>query len=199
MQLEVPLPRVWFVSADKRSIVQLQQDRMHLNWRRLDDLSVGGGYVRFPAIQAEYLKIWSSLSRFVETRLQQPLQAVTAELTYVNLISFPGAQSAFEVAEATLVDFAWSENRQLPRPRGFSMAYSIELNGGADNLQVIAQTAKSKSDGKEVVKLDLTVKSKRPHKDSFEQWSSTAHDALVNAFKELTKPSMHRHWRLKET
>jgi len=195
---EMPLPRVWFLSNDKTWLVQLQQDRFHLNWRRVGEGNDTGVYVRFPVIQERHLALWSELSRFVENKTGQPLQRVNSELTYTNLIVLPGVATAFEIAEATLANMPWPRVSILPPPKGFSIIFGFDLHDGADLLQVTAVAVRRPDSDTEFVRLDLTVKSKGASSLPFDAWSSNAHDALVRTFKELTNPSMHEIWQLKE-
>lgn len=190
------LPRVWLISADSTTLVQLQQSRYHLNWRQTEEKK---DYVRFPAIQSECIDIWQKFEKFVLEVTGQPLQPLNAELTYTNFIEVDGAVSAFEVAEEALSDWCWeSRKRFLTAPKAFNHNYTFGLPDGNSALNVAAVAAKRKGSSSEALKLELTVKGKCQNDDSFEEWSNGAHDFLVQAFKDLTKPSMHKKWKLQE-
>ena len=49
-----------------------------------------------------------------------------------------------------------------------------------------------------MVKLELVIRGKVQDDISFQDWSTAAHDYLVAAFKDLTKPSAHALWKLQE-
>lgn len=190
------LPRVWLISTDSTRLIQLQQNRFHYNWRQTNDQNV---YVRFPQIQKECLEIWHEFEAFVSTVTKQPLQPLKAELTYTNLIDIAGASTAIEIAEETLLDASWrSKKRFLPPPRAFAHNYTFELPAGKGDLNVVATAVKRKDTGSQALKLELTVKGACQNDASFEEWSSSAHDFLVQAFRDLTKPSMHKKWKLRE-
>lgn len=190
------LPRVWLISEDSTRLVQLQQNRFHYNWRQTDEKKT---YIRYPAIQRECLDIWQRFEKFVLETTGQPLQPLNAELTYTNFIEVAGVSSAFEIAEETLRDASWaSQNRFLSAPKAFTHNYTFDLPDKNGTLQVTAVAAKRKDSKSEALKLELTVKGKCQNDKSFEDWSSEAHDFLVQAFKDLTKPSMHQQWKLRE-
>jgi uncharacterized protein (TIGR04255 family) len=191
----VILPRVWLLSGDSTTLVQLQQNRFHYNWRQTPERKT---YVRFPAIRDECVRLWKMFEEFVLQMTGQPLQPMSAELTYINFVGIPDVNSAFEIAEKTLQDSVWSHHsRFLPAPTGFTHNYSFDIPSGIGVLQVSTATAQRK-DGANVLKLELTVRGKHSEGVSFEQWSIEAHDFLVAAFKDLTKPEMHAAWKLRE-
>lgn len=190
------LPRVWLISDDSNTLVQLQQNRYHYNWRQTE---LSKSYPRFPAIQRGCLDIWSKFELFVLQMTGQPLQPLNAELTYTNFIEIPGSSSAFDIAEQTLRDSTWAtQNRFLGSPKAFAHNYTFNLPNSKSTLHVAAVAARRKDGTSEVLKFELTVKGKCSSDESFESWSTEAHDFLVQAFKDLTKPAMHKHWRLRE-
>lgn len=189
------LPRVWLLSEDSTTLVQLQQNRFHFNWRQTNEKKT---YIRFPAIQAECLRLWAKFEEFIRQTTGQSLQPMSAELTYINFIAVDDVKSAFEIAEKTLQDSVWSLHpRFLPAPTGFAHNYSFDVPNGIGVLQVSTATAQRR-DGGNVFKLELTVRGKHSDELSFEEWSTRAHDFLVAAFKDLTKPEMHSAWKLRE-
>lgn len=189
------LPRVWLLSEDSSTLVQLQQNRFHFNWRQTPEKAT---YIRFPAIQAECLRLWALFEEFIRVTTGEPLRPTSAELTYINFIAIDTAKGAFEIAEKTLQDPVWSLHpRFLPAPTAFAHSFSFDVPNEIGVLQVSTATA-LKRDGGNVFKLELTVRGKHLEGISFGHWSSQAHDFLVAAFKDLTKPEMHAAWKLRE-
>lgn len=188
------LPRVWFTSADSTRLVQLQQNRLHYNWRRTDESQT---YIRFPTIQAECIDVWEKFGQFVLEVTKQPVLPINAELTYTNLIDLDPSVSAHEIAVATLKDVCWTGGQRfLNAPKAFAHNYTFTLPGMDAALQVTAQAVKRKASNTEALKLELTVKGKCPNELPFKKWSDDAHSFLVQAFKDLTKTTMHEHWKL---
>jgi uncharacterized protein (TIGR04255 family) len=74
-------PRMWFVSADDVSLIQLQSGRLFFNWR-------GGlqpnAYPHFDAVQAEFLKALDELETLSMSEGIGELIINQCEVIYVN-------------------------------------------------------------------------------------------------------------------
>ena len=191
----VMLPRVWYISSDKVRLMQLQQNRFHFNWRKTPERP---DYVRFPAIQAETLRLWGLLGEYVLEATGSALQPVVNELTYTNLFLIEG-KSAFELANESLRDAAWCrETRFLHAPDAVAYSYSFSLPDGVGDLSVDIKTGRRADAADGVLKVDLTVRGKHSEQQALGPWSQQAHDILVEAFKDMTTPAMHKRWELRD-
>lgn len=140
-------PRVFFVAPGSRSLMQLQQNRFHYNWRQGD---VPAEYVRFPAIQTECLALWRELESYVLEVTKKPLQPQKAELTYTNFVEATAGENSFQLAELALHDSCWATHgRFLEAPKAFAHNYVFDVPDSKSTLQVsTAQIAMvPKSDG----------------------------------------------------
>ncbi len=76
-----PLNRVWFISADRESLIQLQADRLIYNWRHQ-----GGAYPHFESLLRSFGEAYSHLFGVLdEIGVPYPVRT-HAEVTYVNWI-----------------------------------------------------------------------------------------------------------------
>lgn len=189
------LPRVWLVSSDSTTLLQVQQDRLHFNWRQSD---AGNPYVRFPVVQAEFLDAWNAFEMYLKETTGQPVQPVNAELVYVNIISLDGVKDTVSLLERSLRDFKLDAGpRFLPRPGGANVMLSYGIPDSKNTFKVSTAAVKRKKTGEPALKLELSVTGKCPGDASFEEWSSKAHDFLVQGFKDLTTTEMHKAWKFK--
>lgn len=81
--LEPPnaLPRTWLISRDETRLIQVQGDRISLNWRRPDDAA---NYPRYTTLRRDLRRYFKTLGRcFEETGRRTPTVDL-AEVTYVN-------------------------------------------------------------------------------------------------------------------
>lgn len=78
-----PNIRVWMLSEDERQLLQLQNDRLILNWRRIGSVE----YPSFDDLYPEFSARWGQLGQHLSSEAPQP---VVAEVTYVNQIQAPG-------------------------------------------------------------------------------------------------------------
>jgi uncharacterized protein (TIGR04255 family) len=106
------LPRVWYSSADDSGLVQLQQDRLHVNWRRTE---ASATYPRFPAIRDEFYRIWALFQAFMLRETGASPQPTRMELQYTNVIpQGEGWESPADLGDV-LCDFKWQTGgRYLP-------------------------------------------------------------------------------------
>jgi len=83
---EFQLPRTWFVSDDQRQVVQLQSDRLVLNWRRMapDDR-----YPRYAQLRPAFERHLATLRDCLAEAGRQPGNVDFVEVTYVNEVSVP--------------------------------------------------------------------------------------------------------------
>jgi uncharacterized protein (TIGR04255 family) len=84
------LPRTWFVSADGHSLVQLQPDRIAVNWRRL---AGGQPYPRYTALRTLLARVVELLLEAVNATGAETANVNFCELTYLNEIAPPDAQA----------------------------------------------------------------------------------------------------------
>ncbi|WIT13844.1 TIGR04255 family protein [Paucibacter sediminis] len=189
------LPRVWFRSADETRLVQLQQDRLHFNWRQTN--TGPAEYPRFPAIKAEFDRVAGLFSRYVEKALGQPLSNSRLELSYINIIPLKEAKIAgVGEFDNVLKCFKWGVGTTaLPAPKRFSSNYFFEIDPGT-SLTVRINTAKRISDDSDVLKMELVAR-EIPNVKPRDQWIEDAHQLIVKSFKELTTEKMHQEqWHL---
>lgn len=78
----VRLPRVWFVHKDKALLLQVQSDRLYLNWRKVEN----GAYPRFSGLFPLFMKNLTHWWSFVDSSGIGSLRAKQLEMTYTNQI-----------------------------------------------------------------------------------------------------------------
>jgi len=111
-QLDFPatLPRAWFLDADGVQLVQLQHDRLSLNWRELD---TGRVYPRYDQLRARFEELLTTLHECTSV-LERTLPPINmCEVIYVNPIEAHSGAGALGHA-----DLAKILNRLRGRPTG---------------------------------------------------------------------------------
>jgi uncharacterized protein (TIGR04255 family) len=76
--------RLWMLTEDEHTLLQVQHDRLILNWRTL----AGSKYPSYAELRAQFLDRWNDLTLALEDL--GPLRPSAAEATFVNLIDAPG-------------------------------------------------------------------------------------------------------------
>ncbi|MCU1525909.1 MAG: hypothetical protein JWO18_2803 [Microbacteriaceae bacterium] len=91
----MPPRRVWNVGPGTGRLIQTQQDRLILNWRRNDSTDGYPGYR--DSLRGEFERLWAVMTGFMATReLPQPVP-VLAEFDYVNKVPLLEGDTLAEV------------------------------------------------------------------------------------------------------
>jgi uncharacterized protein (TIGR04255 family) len=201
-----PGPRVWYLSESGDRVIQVQPDRLILNWRRTTE---NEPYPRYENLIPAFREAVSDLIAFLsEEDLALPT-IVQAEVTYVNPISIDALGDTRELARLiTLWSGALSEEF-LPTPEDvrLSIRYRIPDPGSGDpvgRLYVEGAPAFHKGVGSEkaseVFMLQIFARGK-PLGDSLEgalAFLDLGHDWVVRGFTSLTTERMHEEWGREE-
>jgi uncharacterized protein (TIGR04255 family) len=75
--------RLWFISDDDSHLIQFQENRFLLNWRRRPK---NAKYPRFSGILSSFTSKFEALASYIQSELSASLKINQAELTYVNHI-----------------------------------------------------------------------------------------------------------------
>lgn len=79
--LNEPEQRVQMTSEDEQWMVQIQENRIVINWRKHD-----GSYPRYEAARDRLLATWDCWVRFVQAELKKSCEPRLWEITYVNRV-----------------------------------------------------------------------------------------------------------------
>ena len=190
------LPRIWFSSSDETRLVQIQQDRLYFNWRQTE--AVKPAYPRFPAIRAEFDRVFGIFSTYVERELGTPLSLGLLDMSYINVINYEDVdvESPKDFGRV-LRDFAWrDEQRALPPPRSVGQRHEYDIDE-ATRLIITSGSASRVSDGSKVLRIELTAREMQLGLKPRDQWIADAHEAIVSGFKDVTTAEMHDEcWQL---
>jgi len=192
----LPLPRLWFISEDKRELLQLQGDCFYFNWRRRDEHDV---YPRFSAVFDGFKQQLAVFLRFLEEQ-KLPAPVITGcDLTYVNHIPQDVGWNSVEDLSAVFRDFRWESDtsRFLPTPRAVSWSNQFVIPEGGI-LTSNGSIVKRVRDQLPVVKFEMQakVKTNGGAPDAHLGWFDVAHKWIVNGFVDLTRSEIQQKaWR----
>jgi uncharacterized protein (TIGR04255 family) len=180
------MPRVWFVSPDETTLIQLQPDRFLFNWREGRDRAK---YPRFKWILARFRRFFMEFQRFVTDNNLGDLAPTQAELTYINHIKQGEGWSTLDDIGGVFPDLSWRRagKRFTPAPQSVHFRSSHELVDGT--LSALIQSARSRPGDVPLIRFDLSVRSSavaRLEGDSFWNWFEVANALIDSAFLDLT-------------
>lgn len=185
-----PLRRVWFESLEQRELIQLQANRFHYNWRRLDETDQ---YPRFEKIYPTFSREWQGFQNWWISIGKLPAQPLRYELTYLNQIdenvAWNGAGDNYRFFTFSGKD--WKNFLGQPEVHNFNLEFVIPDDLGI--LKVSANHLVSVEDGKPAILLELTARSRDTNLD-IEQWFRCSHTFLVKAFIDLIQDEVKKEW-----
>jgi uncharacterized protein (TIGR04255 family) len=183
-QAEVPVaPRVWFLSKDGRRLVQVQRDRLHFNWRRIED---DDEYPRFAAVYAGFVRTFGKFRQFGEEMGLGPVRPKHFELTYINVIKTDVDGSG--PFSGLFRHLGWPDVT-TPEPDTFQWVGVVRAGPAEATLRIVIRSATA-SEGQPVTTMELTVggpaSAGGDEADGLDEWFELAHNTVVTAFVELT-------------
>ncbi|MGH7623698.1 MAG: TIGR04255 family protein [Gemmatimonadaceae bacterium] len=197
LQPVLPAPRLWFLDDSETKLVQVQRNRLIVNWRQLNTETE---YPRYPALRGTLENAIETLIAFASEEGLGDVVPNQAELTYVNHIRAgePGQprqsladfltcwknpdSSEFQgPAENVSFRMQYVQHRD-DRPVGrlfveLDSAYTIDANAPIYVLNLIARGGPSQ----------LTVHGALEFLDQ-------AHEMIVRAFADITTSELHEYW-----
>lgn len=192
-----PVPRAWFVSSDGTEVVQVQNDRIGFNWRRVTGTEV---YPRFPQVRARFEQAIGTVTKFVEDQaLSLAAVPVQCEVVYSNEIPAMGAlghgdpdpvlrlwKPVDDVYPGPAEDVRFMTRHRLPKDE--------RVAGG--RLIVEVQPVMRLTDSEPVYLLSLTVRGAPVGATTADILSFVdfGHEVIVRAFASITTPGMHEEW-----
>ena len=190
----LPPVRQWFLSKSGTELIQVQQDRLLVNWRAGDELPTA--YPRYPHMRRFFEERFTELARFASAEGIGDVEITQAELTYINVIEV-GLDDLGRM-DRFLKDWPGTPGHHLGEPEQARLILTFLVPGigqGPVRLYVEVNPARTLS-GQPVLFLTLTVRGHPGGRSVAEslKFLDEAHDHLVLSFDELTNDSMHQAW-----
>jgi len=184
-----PLPRVRFISTDDTKIVQVQRDRLIHNWRKV---SLNSEYPRYGSLIQGFQNHLQTFNSFIEDGDLGKIQMRQYELSYVNQILLGEAWETLEDIGKIFPDFQWQKrlNRFLPKPQNIDWYTTFDLPEELGSLRISIKNGVLNDN--QMIWFILSVYGIGNDKslDSMQSWFDAAHEAIVQAFADLTDESI---------
>jgi len=196
----LPLPRIWFVSEDENTVVQIQSNRFLFNWRVVRD---GDVYPRFDAVQSGFQKYFAVFQQFVRNSGLGDLELKRYELTYINHIERQGKLKNLRNASSLFPDLRWrtSTKRYLPIPSRLTWSVAFEMDSKG-RLAADLKPAIRNTDGQEIFVLEMkaTGSARADGNEDADHWFAQAREWIVRGFADLTSERAQRDlWNLEQS
>lgn len=151
--------RLWFISEEETHLIQFQDDRFLLNWRRREN---GAAYPRFEGTSGAFVEYFKRLDELFANRLGRRISINQAEITYMNLIKideFTNAGSWLSILDLSQIEterFVFNVSEIVRAPDGRPVARlhheltSARAQDGKQNLLRLGLTCRGKPDTSDI-------------------------------------------------
>ncbi len=203
LQPQVPLPRIWFESKNQERLIQLQADRLSVNWRLM-----GGDPTRYPRyskLRDVFQTQLKRLTAIIEQR-GQSVRASACEVLYVNPVEPKGKAQA-----GTHPDLATVLNRLRRPPKGSFLGrpedsqlqarWRIPGENGQPAGRLYLSAAPALSDEQKPIYLIQMIGRTTPATPELKGVMDAldlGHEWVVRGFADVTTSTMHQIWEREE-
>lgn len=184
--------RVWFLNEDQSELVQLQHDRLTVNWRQ----TTTSVYPRYPSVRTAFERRFADIRAFVAERGLGTVAVTQVEVSYINAVDAAEGQ----IGSLDRVLRNWHPPAMHLGPPGQSRSafvFSVPDLGRPPVRMYVAVDPAQRPDGRPVLFLTLTVRGAPAGEDPANalRFMDQAHAHVVRGFAELTPDAMHAEWR----
>jgi uncharacterized protein (TIGR04255 family) len=176
-------------SIDKKWLLQIQADRIYLNWIRLDTEPVGN-YVGFSAIKNKFLSILANLGEILKVNLLE--NVALCELTYHDRLKWRE-----EIPELSQIN----QIMDIGAPPAFSEQgynnifsrftfHDFKIQG----FGVISINTATAIDGEQLIKLESNLRGVAVDGD-IDNWLGLAHIKQDDIFEKIFKEKIKQKWQ----
>jgi hypothetical protein len=199
LQVEIvdtpPMPRFWFMEPSGEKLLQLQHDRVGLNWRKLDQ---SARYPRYPKLRSLLRKHLERL----EARIGDEMVGQMCEVTYINHVD---AKRTPRLGDVTPLAGRRRKRDFLPDPEAMQLAARFVVQDDTSEsplgrLHFAVGPALRMTDAASITMVTLTARLRvtRTGVDGIIRSMDLGREWVVRGFVDLTSSAMHDAWGLQE-
>ncbi|HWQ36012.1 MAG TPA: TIGR04255 family protein [Blastocatellia bacterium] len=185
-----PEVRCWFINQPQTWLLQVQRERVVLNWRKTP---AAGEYPRFHKLQTRFEEEWLQFRTFVKDNDVGDLKPLQCELSYFNHIELPDGWRETEILSSYFPCWTGgSSGSFLPVPEIVTINTRYTLPENQGRLHISMQPVFRHADAKEVIQ--LTVTARVLSDPDIQKAIQIAHEWAVCGFTDFTSSAMHDLW-----
>ncbi|MGK9042772.1 TIGR04255 family protein [Rhizobium sp. SA279] len=181
--------RLWFIAEDDSHLLQFQDDRLLINWRRRTSGMAYPHHEKMSALFKEYLL---RLETYVRSDFKGQLEINQAEVSYINIIPSTDLNKIGEFLKIFNLDIVEVESISTV----FTEVIASETKQPVGRLIHEFQTVWSMDGKNKAIRWTLTFRGKPPKDniDSAIEFISFGRELIVNRFCAITTDKAHEIW-----
>lgn len=193
---DLPFPRFWFISADQSRLVQVQDDRFVVNWRKQGS---DQAYPRYATLRQVLVDDMATFEDWLEGEGFGRPAPNQVEVTYVNHM-VAGAEATTRQPLAAFVRLWAGEPSNATGPDEVEFRCSYIMTGATDEplgrLHLQVQSQLRRSDSVPLYSFTLVGRGapSAPTKEAALALMDQQHNWIVRTFADVTTEGMHDKW-----
>lgn len=195
--VDVPEVRCWFIDESETRLLQLQQDRLIINWRKRPGAQ-GSGYPRYDHNREIFEQEWARFNDFLKKEgLESPVLQL-CEVSYVNHIERGDAWRSYaDLHEVFPMLAPPNKDSFFSAPEAIALTSHYRMREGDGQVTIQVQPAIRHEDMKQVVQLTLSVRRRLESSEASHllDWFDTSHEWAAIAFREITSDRARDLWK----
>ncbi len=198
VQTAGPQTRMWFLSEDENSLIQLQSDRLLFNWRA--GLR-GGSYPHFDAVYSEFVRAFDELEVLATDEKIKGIEVNQCEVHYVNPLPIANTRTPLSAPEKIFSFWSDSFGPEWKEPLedlSFTLRYRLNDEAGAPFGRLTVGVSSSGLVPHIAPGLQLEITARGLPRGNGREGVAAFHDhghrAIVRCFAAITTPEMHKLW-----
>ena len=192
-----PLLRSQFINADEERMVQVQNTRLHYNWRKRES-----DYPSYQNSITAFEATWESFREFcLGAGLGSP-EPNQWEVTYINHVEkgelWSTAEDWCKVAPKASTPLCACDDMQL---EDSEIKLRLNIGENVGRLHIWGERVRVGGvDGPEVMRLTLTARGSlsKGGDMTIRRGLDIGHSAIVRAFTDITSDAAHQYWRRRQ-
>jgi len=189
------LRRIWFEGEDGDALIQIQQDRLIHNWRKISEKNSKQKYPRYNTIIKNFFDYFDAFHEVLRKKNIKEVPPSYLELTYVNKIDCPeeGLTNIGDIFNNAI----WrSAEKDFPEPHQFQQEWVYQVPDMPIRISANITTKQSTRDGNFSIQYQLTAKGpfNETLRENMREWYDMAHLWLLHGFVNTTTHKMHKLW-----
>lgn len=193
------IPRCWFLDSSGTELIQVQQDRLVVNWRRGD---ADEPYPQFSHVRQLFAETLDTFLAFLKENQLGALKPDQCEITYIDHIEQTGVWERHGQLDRVLSFWKQMESDDLLPELEAAVIRMRFIIPGTDHtplgrLYVDVQPGFRRTDRKPIFVMNSVARG-RPEgedRDDILAFFDAAHEWVRRGFLGLTSPEMQRVWR----
>jgi uncharacterized protein (TIGR04255 family) len=198
--VNVPFPRVWYMSEDKHRLVQVQPDRFIYNWRKVEG---EGKYPQFSDVLPAFWGRCQEFQTFLTDKGLSPLSPNQCELSYFNNIPIQDGETyhqafarVFRFWEALSIA-SLSSGGSLQQDAGnFNLTYIVRSNDSTPLARIHSSVQAAERGNRPVIRFSLVFRGPwtKDVGQELMDFFGFGREAIVRLFDAMITEQMHAQW-----